>query len=231
MEGVPVGAQKAERLLGGFIQQFDPEFSQPGFEKTRQVGNPGLGAGIEDGIAATDIGPDGVGFADAVADGDAVAVAGAATGEVVFSLGKKGGEDAVLHMKHRNVLMEGELKPFRRGGPEEFEDLTDIEVVARGEGPEAFGDEQIGGKRIGNIEREVANHGELERTEIVEAAEIANEDSVRFGVFDQAKKSGFTGLLDSGSGEKDRDLGLFADDLDGGGEAPQILKIEIEQIG
>ncbi len=86
MEGVPVGAQKAERLLGGFIQQFDPEFSQPGFEKTRQVGNPGLGAGIEDGIAATDIGPDGVGFADAVADGDAVAVAGAATGEVVFSL-------------------------------------------------------------------------------------------------------------------------------------------------
>ena len=75
------------------------------------MGGARLGAGVKDGVAATDISPDRVGFADAVADGDSVMVAGSATGEVVFAFGEKSGEDAVLHMKHRDVLVEGELKP------------------------------------------------------------------------------------------------------------------------
>jgi hypothetical protein len=46
-----------------------------------------LGAGVEHRVAATDIGANGVRFADAVTDGDSVMVAGAAAGEMVFALG------------------------------------------------------------------------------------------------------------------------------------------------
>jgi hypothetical protein len=47
----------------------------------------GLGAGIKHGVAATDIGPNGMGFSYAVANGDSVMVAGTATGEMVFAFG------------------------------------------------------------------------------------------------------------------------------------------------
>jgi hypothetical protein len=70
-----------------------------------------LGAGVKDGVATTDIGPNGMRFSDAVTDGDSVMVAGTATGEMVFALGQKSGKDAVFHMKHGDVLVEGELKP------------------------------------------------------------------------------------------------------------------------
>ena len=103
------------------------------------MGDARLGPGVEDGVAATGISPDRVGFANAVADGNAVSVTGASASEVVLTLRKEGGKDAVLHMKHRDVLMEGELKPFRRGGAKEFEDLADVQVVARRERAKAFG--------------------------------------------------------------------------------------------
>ena len=41
--------------------------------------DPGLWPGIKDGVTATDVGADGVSFANAVANGDAVAVAHATT--------------------------------------------------------------------------------------------------------------------------------------------------------
>ena len=81
----------------------------------------GLGAGVEHGVAAADIGSNGMRFADAIADGDSVMVAGTATGEMVFALGQKSGEDAVFHMKHGDLLVEGEFEPRGWGGVEEFE--------------------------------------------------------------------------------------------------------------
>lgn len=85
------------------------------------MGSARLGAGMKNGVAATNISPDGMGFADAVAESDAVMVAGTATGEVIFALRKKGGKDAVFHMKHRDVLVKGEFEPRGWGGVEEFE--------------------------------------------------------------------------------------------------------------
>jgi hypothetical protein len=52
-------------------------------------------------------------FSYAVTDGDTVMVTGATTGEVVFALGEKSGEDAVFHMKHGDVLVKGEFEPRR----------------------------------------------------------------------------------------------------------------------
>ena len=89
-----------------------------------------MGPGVKNGVAATDVGPDGVGFSHAIPYGDPVAVARPTAGEVVFSLRKEGGKDAMLHVKHRDVLVEGELKPVRWGDAEKFENLADIEIVA-----------------------------------------------------------------------------------------------------
>ena len=71
----------------------------------------GLGPGVKHRVAATDIGSNGMRFPDAVADCNSVMVAGAAAGEMVFALGEKSGEDAVFHMKHRDVLVKGEFEP------------------------------------------------------------------------------------------------------------------------
>ena len=73
-----------------------------------------MGARVKHSIAATDIGPNGMRFSDAVTDGDSVMVAGAAAGEMVFAWGKKSSEDAVFHMKHGDVLVEGEFEPRGR---------------------------------------------------------------------------------------------------------------------
>ena len=82
---------------------------------------------------------------------------------------------------------------------EEFKQLSDIEIVARCETFQPFGDEKIGGEGIRHVEGEVADHGKFGRSEVVESAKVADEDSIGFGALDQAKKSRLTSFLDSWS--------------------------------
>ncbi len=84
--------------------------------------------------------------------------------------------------------------------------MSDIEIVARSDPLKTFADEEIGGEGIRHVEGEVADHGEFGGSEVVESAEIADEDSVGVGVLDQAEKSGFSSFLNSGSGEVDGNL-------------------------
>ena len=84
--------------------------------------------------------------------------------------------------------------------------LGDIEIVARSDPLKTFADEEIGGEGICHVEGKVADHGEFSGSEVVESAEIADEDSVGFCVLDQAEKSGFAGLLDSRCSEVDGNL-------------------------
>ena len=85
------------------------------------MGSARLGACMKDGVAATNIGTDGMGFADSITSGYSMAITRTTAGEVVFAFGQKSGKDAVFHMKHGNVLVEGEFKPRGWGGVEEFE--------------------------------------------------------------------------------------------------------------
>jgi hypothetical protein len=78
--------------------------------------------------------------------------------------------------------------------------LGDIEIVARCETFQPFGDKKISGEGIRHVEGEVADHWEFGRSEVVESAKVANEDSVGVGILDQAEKSGFSSFLDSGGG-------------------------------
>jgi len=55
-------------------------------KKLGKVRGAGLGARVKHGVAATDIGSDGMRFSDAVAYGDSVMVARTPAGEVIFAL-------------------------------------------------------------------------------------------------------------------------------------------------
>ena len=107
--------EQSDGLFRRFIQQLKAEVAQACGKELGQVRGAGLGARVKHGVAATDIGPNGMRFSDAVTDGNSVMVAWTATGEMVFAFGQKSGEDAVFHMKHRDVLMESELETGRWG--------------------------------------------------------------------------------------------------------------------
>ena len=94
-----------------FIQQLKAEVAQACGKKLGKVRGSGLGARVKHRVAAADIRSNGMRFSYAVAYGDTVMVTGATTGEMVFALGEKSGEDAVFHMKHRDVLVKGEFEP------------------------------------------------------------------------------------------------------------------------
>ncbi len=85
-EHFPVGTQKMDGFFWGFLQKFEAEVSQACGQQIAEMGCARLRARVKNGVAATDIGSDGVGFADSVAHGDMVAIARTPTGEVVFSI-------------------------------------------------------------------------------------------------------------------------------------------------
>jgi hypothetical protein len=139
MAGALVGE---ELLVGGedfgglgfvFFEEFDAVAAEAGgMELGVEVGS-GLGLVIEEGVAAADVGFEGVVDAHAVAEGDAVFLTGAAAVGEVGAGGEEGGEGAVLHVKHGHVLVKGNLEPRWVGGGEEGEDLLEVEVVGEGQ--------------------------------------------------------------------------------------------------
>jgi hypothetical protein len=134
-------------------------------------------------------------------------------------------------MKHGDVLVEGEFKPKGWGGVEEFEQLRNIEIIAGSNALEAFGDKEIGTEGVGDIEGEVPDDRDIQGAEVVQTAKVSNEDTVGLGIFDEAEKSSFARLLNSGGSEKDGNLGGFSESFDGRGKPAKILKVEIEEVG
>src|SRR5262245_58113808 len=90
---------------------------------------PGLSDSIENRVTATRIGFQRMLRADAVAKLDMMFVTRASAICEIGSLGKKRAEDAMLHVKHRHVLMDCDLKPLRRSGPQQGFELSDVHVV------------------------------------------------------------------------------------------------------
>lgn len=61
--------------------------AQPSGEKLGDMGSARLGASMKDGVAATDIRTNGMGFADSITSRNSMAITGTATGEVVLAFG------------------------------------------------------------------------------------------------------------------------------------------------
>jgi hypothetical protein len=78
-----------------------------------KVSGTGLCNGIEEGVPASDIGTEWMLHADTILEMNPVGLAGTTAIGMIFALGEECREDAVLHMKHRHVLVDGQLKPLR----------------------------------------------------------------------------------------------------------------------
>ena len=63
---------------------------------------------------------------DAVAHFDFMLVTGPPAIGVIRPFAQKRAEDAVLHVEHRHVLVDGDLEPFRRGGFQQRLQLRDV---------------------------------------------------------------------------------------------------------
>ncbi|MEI9898214.1 MAG: hypothetical protein WDN28_31245 [Chthoniobacter sp.] len=91
------------------------------------------------------------------------------------------------------MLVQGELEPPRRRGAEQVEHLLDVQVVADRHALQSLAHEIGGGQRVRDIERKIPD--ELERPiytcsggvafrEIRDRPEVADEHTVRRGIFD-----------------------------------------------
>ena len=101
-----MGADDAAGFVGRLVEEFDAEVAQSGGEKLAAESGTGLGHGMEEGVPAADIGAERMLHAHAVAEVDAMGVAGPPAVRVVGPVGQERGENAVLHVKHRHVVVD-----------------------------------------------------------------------------------------------------------------------------
>ena len=85
-----------------------------------------MGLGVEDGVAAADVGDERVRLADAVAEVELMVVAGAAARAVIFSVREGVGEDAVLHVEHGHVLVNDHFEKIGVDAGEEGAKLVPV---------------------------------------------------------------------------------------------------------
>ena len=110
-----VAGGDANNFVGLFVRKLHTEIARAMSEKADEELGTGLGAVVENGVAAASVGLERELCADTVAELHLVFVAGATAVAVVFPLGEKRAEHAMLHVKQRHVLMEREVEPAGRG--------------------------------------------------------------------------------------------------------------------
>ena len=231
-EQVLIGADGLGGVLG-FVKQLDPETGETCGPEMLIVAGTALGLAVEEGVAAADIGLQAVELADAVAQVDDMGLAGATAVFVGGAAAQERAENAVLHVKHGHVLVERELKPFGGSAVEELENLADVEVVGNGEVVEPGSlYQKFGGDGVGNVEREVADFFEVATIFIVvKCAEVAEEESVGCGFFDEFEVAGFAGFEDSRGCQENLGFGirnLRSDEGDGVFVAARVFEVAVE---
>src|SRR5260221_9632474 len=85
---------------GRFVEELDPEIADAQFDHPRNIIGAGLGASVEDSVAAAGVGLDGMLRADAVAQFQIVAGPGPAAVGISGAAGEGGAKEAVPHGKH-----------------------------------------------------------------------------------------------------------------------------------
>lgn len=143
-------------LIGGLVDEFEAEVVDAGVLPGVEVGGGVLGLGTEDGVAAADVGNDGMAAALLVFEGDLVLFAGAATIEVAGALGEEAAEDAVFGVEDREVLVGDDFDAGGVGLSGQRFDLLRVEVVGGGEAVEAHVEQHLRGDGVGGVEAEVA---------------------------------------------------------------------------
>jgi hypothetical protein len=164
----------------------------------------------------------------AIAQMDAMLVARTSAVRVVLAAGKECCENAMLHVKHRQMLVQRQFEPRGRCGTEQVEHLFDIQVAAHGDAFETLRPEKFGAQRIGNVEGKVAHFAQGRiLAEMGDRAEVPDEHAVWRGVLNQPEKTLLARLLNARGGEKDGSLTTFANERHGFPVAADVLEIDI----
>jgi len=152
---------------------------------------------VEESVATTHIGSERVLHSHAIAEVNAVFLAGSAAIGVVCAIGHEGGENAVLHVKHRHVMVDRQFDPIRRRLAEEGEDLVGVEIVRKGEPLEAMVFKNRGGDGVRDVQREITEKAKGAFGEMLDATDVPNENAVGLGVSDEFEKALLAGFLDA----------------------------------
>ena len=194
----------------------------------RKVARAGLRHGVKKRIPAAHIGAQRMLHPDAVAQVDAMLFARPPAIREILPLRHEGREHAVLHMKHRHVLMQRDFKPLRRRGGEQVDDLFDVQIVADRHALQPVIFEKLGGQRVRDIQGKVADFPQSgEFLEMLDRAEIADQHAVRRGVFDEPEEPDLAGFLNAWGGEEDGGSAPLADEFHRIGVAADVLEIDI----
>jgi hypothetical protein len=152
-----VQAERPCHHRGGIVEELDAEVAGAPRHQAREVFGGGLGHGVEQRVAAADVGLQGVLHADAILQPHVVPVAGAAAVGLVGPRREERAEDAVLHVEHRDLLVDDHLEPPRGHRPQQVVELLGAEVVRRRHPDRPAGLQQLDGQLVGGVQREVGH--------------------------------------------------------------------------
>ena len=96
--------------IGSLVDELDAKPPRPEGLQTRDVFGAGLRQAVENGVATASIGLEDVFNTDPISKFDVMLIARAATIAVIGAIGEKGAENAMPHVKHGDVLMNGHFK-------------------------------------------------------------------------------------------------------------------------
>jgi len=141
----------------------------------------GLGRAVVDGVAAADIGNQGMDDAGSITQVQAMSLAGAAAGAVIGATSQRMRKYAVLGMEHGHVLVDHRLEGGGAETPHHRTKLIPIEIIAGNETLQAVGGDDLGGDFVGDVQGVIANKLEVRSiaAEIGDRAQVANQNRVR----------------------------------------------------
>ena len=231
-EKAGVAIHDARRFGTVFAEEFDAEIAYAEFEHFGQVFGPGLGDGVVDGIATADIGDEGMGFADAVAEIDLVVFAGASAVTESCASAEGVGKDAVLHVEHGYVLMKDAFEESGIDAGEHGGELGPVEIVAGDHADEALPGEDGGGEFVGDVEGIVANLRDVGADFVVEAdgGEATDEKGVGIAVADLLEETFFARFDDAEGDEGDGHVG-GATTGDGLWVTADVFEVDVDHGG
>ena len=129
VEGVGVEADGPGHGLGGIVEELDPEVPGPRASSRGRYSAAVWGTALNRVFRQPTSALSGWSMPDPVAELDVVVVAGAAAVGLVGPGREEGAEDAMLHVEHRDLLVDHHLQPVRRDGAEQVVELLEAQVV------------------------------------------------------------------------------------------------------
>ena len=144
-------------LLARFMHKFQTEMADSGLFPRVQVAAGFLGLRAENSVAATHVGQHGMRPAFGVLELDAMLFARAAAVAIAGTLRQETAEDAVLGVKHRQMLIGDSLDIPGADTERKSRDLRGVQIVGRSHTIEAEIQEQFGADGVGHVETKVAD--------------------------------------------------------------------------